>query len=125
MNFSDDRESFESTTLDEVDLAIEVGHRDPILDIAIQAIGLLDEHDPAGRHALQRGSRAPFSSARKSACSACEMGGGLDVFEYITQDERGAEPLLKGGNSRGHSSLLASQGRTGPGGLAAVSALHG
>jgi hypothetical protein len=69
MNFSDERESFErdDAFLDEMNGAIEIGDRDPVLDRAIQAVGLLDQQDltsgrlaEEGDHVIKRRTSRPF-----------------------------------------------------------------
>ena len=79
MNFSDERESSERTTalLDEVDLDAELVDRHPVLDVAVQAIRLLNEQGSARRASL---AQERDHLAERRAAGAL---GGFDVLELL------------------------------------------
>jgi hypothetical protein len=53
MNFSEERDSRDSALLGEVDFDLQLVHRHPVLEVAVEPVGLLDRHHPDRRMLLQ------------------------------------------------------------------------
>ena len=65
--------------LDEVDFDVEFVERHPVLEVAVEPVGLLDQHRPAGERPLRKATISPNG--------APGLLGGLDVHELAQDGE--------------------------------------
>ena len=82
MNFSDERDSARQhhAFLGEVHLNVQLVHRHPVLEVAIEPVRLLDQHHADGRMRLQIGDHLAEGSA-------AGLLGGFDVDIFLRHRE--------------------------------------